>query len=381
MIGTRPFSLTASTARASASATRTGRISRTSSARPALRRALSSGGAGSSRISAYSARNSRRAAVRSWRVPRSSAVPPSVSRSGLGELLERAARMLDAVAVGEDARGRRREEQHHGQRVAIEPADRRGDRHQTERRPHGPRHERMPARRAPGVGRSHFALYRSRERRDLVPRGGVAQSRGRKPSAASTLAAASCSAAFFVSRCRRRAPRRRSSRRRRTCDRAPARRRTPPNTAPGAAAGQCLLQLGLRVDMSGAGVLDPRLERLDDRPRHLLEADFEVDGNDRRLQQRGKHVAAAGDPLQLALCHVLCLRGEGACPGRAPSPPRRSSGGRRRARGSSPAAPRWRRESGRRERVRRPARARCPRGTRVARTTTPDRSPRRGLNT
>ena len=60
-----------------------------------------------------------------------------------------------------------------------------------------------------------------------------------------------------------------------------------------------LLQLGLVVDVARERVLDPRLERVDDRPLDVLEAVLEVDGGDRRLEQRGEHVAVAREPLDL----------------------------------------------------------------------------------
>ena len=68
-----------------------------------------------------------------------------------------------------------------------------------------------------------------------------------------------------------------------------------------------LLQLGLVVDVAGARELDPRVERLDDGLLDLLEAVLEVDGRDRRLEQRGEHVAAARDPVELCSGHVLRL--------------------------------------------------------------------------
>ena len=155
---------TASIARASASVTRTGRIRRSSSPRPALRNAVSPGRAGSSRISAYSVRNSRRAAMRSWRVPRSSAVAPSVSRRAAESCSSLSLLgALDAVPVhGQRARRSGGNEQDHGQRVAVVPADHRGHRHQAKGRPHGPGHERVAPRRARRICRSRHVgtLYR-----------------------------------------------------------------------------------------------------------------------------------------------------------------------------------------------------------------------------
>ena len=74
-----------------------------------------------------------------------------------------------------------------------------------------------------------------------------------------------------------------------------------------AGAGKCLLQLGLVVDMPGAGELDARVERLDDGRLDFREPDLEVHGSNRGLEQRGENIAAARDPFELRLGHVLGL--------------------------------------------------------------------------
>jgi len=68
-----------------------------------------------------------------------------------------------------------------------------------------------------------------------------------------------------------------------------------------AGASEGLLQLGLVVDVARARVLDPLAERVNDRRLDLLEAMFEIDSRDRRLEDGGEDVPAAGDPLELVL--------------------------------------------------------------------------------
>ena len=71
--------------------------------------------------------------------------------------------------------------------------------------------------------------------------------------------------------------------------------------------GERLLQLGLVVDVTGAGELDPGVERVDDGQLRLLEAVLEIDGRDRSLEECGENVAASRDARQLRLGHVLRL--------------------------------------------------------------------------
>ena len=74
-----------------------------------------------------------------------------------------------------------------------------------------------------------------------------------------------------------------------------------------AGAGERFLELGLLVDRAGARELDPRVERLDDRLLGDLEAVHEVDGRDRRFEERREHVPAVRDPVELGIGDVLCL--------------------------------------------------------------------------
>ncbi len=74
-----------------------------------------------------------------------------------------------------------------------------------------------------------------------------------------------------------------------------------------AGARERFLELGLLVDGAGARELDPGVERLDDRLLGDLEAVHEVDGGDRRLEQRREHVAAVRDAVELGIGHVLGL--------------------------------------------------------------------------
>ena len=68
---------------------------------------------------------------------------------------------------------------------------------------------------------------------------------------------------------------------------------------------QRLLELRLRVDVTGARILDPLVEGLHDRRRDDVEAVLEVDGRDRGLQQRGEHVPAQRDAVELGPRDVL----------------------------------------------------------------------------
>jgi len=71
---------------------------------------------------------------------------------------------------------------------------------------------------------------------------------------------------------------------------------------PGARQG--LLELGLVVDVAGAGVLDPVRESADDRGLNSLEPVLEIDGGDRSLEHRCEHIATPRDPLELVGRHV-----------------------------------------------------------------------------
>ena len=71
--------------------------------------------------------------------------------------------------------------------------------------------------------------------------------------------------------------------------------------------GERLLQLGLVVDVTGAGELDPRVERVHDGRLRLLESVLEIDGRYRCLEEGGEDVAASRDPRELGLGDVLCL--------------------------------------------------------------------------
>jgi hypothetical protein len=74
-----------------------------------------------------------------------------------------------------------------------------------------------------------------------------------------------------------------------------------------AAPCQLLLQLRLVVDVRVERVLDARVERLDDRGLDRLEAVLEVEGRERRLEERRQHVAVPRQPLDLALWEVAGL--------------------------------------------------------------------------
>ena len=81
------------------------------------------------------------------------------------------------------------------------------------------------------------------------------------------------------------------------------------------------------------------VERLHDGRLDVREAVLEVDGGDRRLEQRREHVAAPRDADRAPARERPAPARGGARRDRAPSPPRRSCGARRRAPGSSPGGP------------------------------------------
>ena len=66
-----------------------------------------------------------------------------------------------------------------------------------------------------------------------------------------------------------------------------------------AAPGELLLELGLVVDLVRERVLDPALERVDDRRRDRLEAVLEVERGERGLEHRREHVPVLGEPRRL----------------------------------------------------------------------------------
>ena len=77
-----------------------------------------------------------------------------------------------------------------------------------------------------------------------------------------------------------------------------------------AGAGERLLELRLVVDVARAGELDLLAERRDDRRLDTLESVLEVESGDGRLEQRGEHVPAAGDALELVARDVPRPLGE-----------------------------------------------------------------------
>ena len=64
-------------------------------------------------------------------------------------------------------------------------------------------------------------------------------------------------------------------------------------------AREALLQLGLVVDVGVDGVLDPRVERIDDRRLDVLEPVLEEEPGECRLEHGGEHVAVLGEALCL----------------------------------------------------------------------------------